>query len=43
MNKSYPVEDGHISDEDRPISQLTVYAIPDGTIYFACDWESDMR
>lgn len=41
MNNLYPTEGGHTSDEDRPMSQLTIYAVPDGTIYFACDWESD--
>ena len=41
MNNLYPTEEDHISDEDRPISQLTIYAIQDGTIFFACDWEED--
>ena len=41
MKNLYPMEDGHTSDEDIPISQLTVYATQDGTIYFACDWVSE--
>ena len=41
MNNLYPTGEGHISDEERTISQLTIYSIADGTIYFACDWESD--